>query len=259
MNQICKVREQEIVLDVEANSEQYRADTYESKEPETLTWIERYFSRGDVFYDLGANIGLYSLYSAKILKGKCKIYAFEPEALNYAKLNKNIILNSFSGIIIPCCIAISDHLSFDIFNLHPMGFELTDKGKFTPGSALHCFGSTIDFQGENFTPFHTQGNIGVSLDYLIYELNCDFPDHIKIDVDGHEEKVINGSLKTINDKRLKTVLIEISESEGEKKSISCLLEGAGLVEDTNYQEHSSAALKGTPFEMCHNTIFVRKD
>ena len=54
----CNVRNHIILLDVDSNIEQYRAITYISKEPETLDWIERYFTHRDVIYDVGANIGL---------------------------------------------------------------------------------------------------------------------------------------------------------------------------------------------------------
>ena len=67
---------------------------------------------------MGSNVGLYSLFSAKKLNGAGKVYAFEPEGLNYPKLSRNIYLNNFSGLVIHCCIAVSDGLSFDVFHLH---------------------------------------------------------------------------------------------------------------------------------------------
>ncbi len=42
----------------------YRADTFSSKEPETLAWIDN-FSENSIFWDIGANVGLYSIYAAK--------------------------------------------------------------------------------------------------------------------------------------------------------------------------------------------------
>jgi hypothetical protein len=42
----------------------YRIDTLQSKEPETIEWIEN-FNKDDIFFDIGANIGLYSCYAAK--------------------------------------------------------------------------------------------------------------------------------------------------------------------------------------------------
>ena len=42
----------------------YRADTFSQKEPETLAWIDT-FQKNSVFWDIGANVGLYSIYPVK--------------------------------------------------------------------------------------------------------------------------------------------------------------------------------------------------
>ena len=57
----------------------FRAKTFESKEPETLKWIES-FEPKDTFLDIGANIGIYS-FAAKL---NHKVISIEPDALNYA-------------------------------------------------------------------------------------------------------------------------------------------------------------------------------
>ena len=68
-----------------------RAVTLFTKEPETIAWIDDRVLPGDVFYDIGANIGVFSLYSAKVKKAT--VIAFEPHAKNYGILNENIFLN----------------------------------------------------------------------------------------------------------------------------------------------------------------------
>ena len=59
-----------------------------SKEPETLNWISS-FDPGDNLLDIGANIGIYSPFAAA---RNHKVISLEPDALNYALLNLNIIL-----------------------------------------------------------------------------------------------------------------------------------------------------------------------
>ena len=49
-----------------------RADTFSSKEPETLEWIDT-VPEGAVLWDVGANVGLYSVYAA--LRRKCRVFA----------------------------------------------------------------------------------------------------------------------------------------------------------------------------------------
>jgi len=56
----------------------YRYNTFFSKEPETLNWIDG-FEQNSVFYDIGANVGLYSIYAAK--KKNAQVYSFEPSFL----------------------------------------------------------------------------------------------------------------------------------------------------------------------------------
>ena len=61
-----------------------------AKEPETVRWIEEYVREGDVIFDIGANVGAYSLVTSKVANGKARVYAFEPSFLNFAQLCRNI-------------------------------------------------------------------------------------------------------------------------------------------------------------------------
>ena len=114
----CEIGEALVLLDLESeievdgprNYELWRANTFSTKEPDTLAWIDSFFRPGDVIYDVGANIGQYALYAAKRFSKELKILAFEPEALNYAKLNKNIVLNDMVGTITPYCLALSGQM-----------------------------------------------------------------------------------------------------------------------------------------------------
>jgi len=254
----CSVRGHSILLEVESDIEIFRADTYATKEPETLEWIQRFFRPEDVIYDIGANIGLYSLFAAKHLRSRCKIYAFEPEALNYAKLNKNIYTNGLSGCVVPCCLAVDDKLSFDLFYLHPNVFAVEKLGEgLVAGSALHAFGNSKDHEGRPFEAVHRQGMFGASLDYLVENMGLDLPNHIKIDVDGNEEKIVEGGERTLDNPRLKSVLVEISTRRGGRDPILQRLTKAGFTQVTDFAEHSCAQLRGGPYEDCQNTVFVR--
>lgn len=253
----CHVRDCIVLLDVTSEIEEYRATTYQSKEPETLEWIERYFRPGDVMYDIGANIGLYSLFAAKHIGEKGKVYAFEPEATNFAQLNRNVMLNSLSRVIVPCCVAVTDRPCFDVFYLNPHGFEtMTADRSLVPGSALHSFGVAEDYRGRPFDAFHTQGTVGISVDHLWRVWGLDFPNHMKIDVDGLEEKIVVGAAQTLKDRRLKSILIEVSGNDGAEFIFRCLTE-AGFIEVEEFAEHSSRSLKGTPYEGCVNHVFAR--
>ena len=68
----------------------YRADSFSTKEPETLSWIDS-FDAKSTFWDIGANIGIYSCYAAK--KKNCNVYAFEPSIFNLEWLGRNVQIN----------------------------------------------------------------------------------------------------------------------------------------------------------------------
>ena len=76
-----------------------------SKEPETITWLESFYN-GQTFFDVGANIGLYSLYAAHLYLDS-KIYAFEPHKENFIRLVVNAALNEYTNIY-TYLLAISD-------------------------------------------------------------------------------------------------------------------------------------------------------
>ena len=203
----CKVGEETILLDIDRdyvedgkrNWELWRAQSYATKEPDTIGWIDSFLQEGDVIYDIGANIGQYALYAAKRLKGRCEILAFEPESLNYAKLNRNIVLNKLTETITAYCLAVADSMRLDLFYVQ----------SFMPGASLHTWAQPITQGGKAFSPQHKQGVMGVSLDDLVTRFSLSFPNHIKIDVDGIEDLVIKGGENTLADSRLRSVLVEI--------------------------------------------------
>jgi FkbM family methyltransferase len=168
----------------------YRAKSLLTKEPDTISWIEDYFDPDEIFYDIGANVGVFSLYAAK--QG-LKVYSFEPESQNYAFLNKNIRLNTFKHEIVSLNIALNNVDTISYLAL----------GSVDPGSAMHSFDKK-----ENITGF-TQSVLGYSLDSLIRYFNLDTPNHIKIDVDGNEYRIISGMKETLQNKELKSLCIEI--------------------------------------------------
>lgn len=203
----CNVRDQVILIDVESerdgeasrNHELWRANSFNEKEPDTLDWIDACFQPGETFYDVGANIGQYTLYAARRLGGRARILAFEPEALNHAKLNRNILLNDLGDVVTAYPIAVSDRTAIQHF------YSKT----FAPGAALHALGEPVTQGAVPFAPQNRQGAMAVSLDDLTGRFGLPFPDHVKIDVDGIEDKIVAGASRTLEDARLKTVLIEV--------------------------------------------------
>ena len=97
----------------------------------------------------------------------------------------------------------------------------------------------------------------MSIDHLWQTWDVDLPNHLKIDVDGLEEKIMAEASQTIADPRLKSVPVEISGPEGSKNPIVHQLTQAGFVQVADFPAHSSDLLKGSRYEDSENYVFVR--
>src|SRR2546430_338970 len=81
-----------------------RARSILSKEPDMIRWIDS-FPENSVFWDIGANVGVFSLYAAA--RNHARVLAFEPLAANFHILSKNVQLNPFGQTITAYCVALS--------------------------------------------------------------------------------------------------------------------------------------------------------
>jgi len=174
----------------------YRASSFFNKEPETLAWIDQ-FKENEVFYDIGANIGLYSIYAA--LKG-CKVCAFEPESQNYAELNNNLYKNQLTELVKAINIAFSSENKLDVLNLSSV----------QPGAALHNIGEPLTYEKISFNPKFIQSICAYRLDDFIEMYKLPVPNYLKIDVDGHEYEIIQGAQQTLQSNDLRSILIELN-------------------------------------------------
>ncbi|HRQ22145.1 MAG TPA: FkbM family methyltransferase [Anaerolineales bacterium] len=175
--------------------------------PEVYAWLES-FKPGEVFYDIGANIGMFSLTVAKLYNGQVKIYAFEPSFSTFDSLVRNVIGNRFGDVIIPSSIALGRMRAVRTFNY-------TD---IVAGASVHTLDAVINQTGEEFNPVFKQQVISYSLDDLVEQFGFPVPTHIKIDVDGGELEIIEGMRNILSRSKIKSVLVEITEAhEGDEQ------------------------------------------
>lgn len=184
-----------------------KTQIYKSKackdEPETVKWIKDNFRSGDVFYDVGANVGAFSFVAWDAAGGDCKIYAMEPSFSTFDALCRNIILNKAQNEIKPFNIALGAKTE-----LAELFYTST-----VPGKCQHAIGSPKNSNRENFIP---QAKLSVPcyrLDDLIKNLNLPRPNCMKIDVDGLELEILKGSDETLKDPALRTILVEVNSEE----------------------------------------------
>ena len=200
-----------------------RVITLFAKEPTTIPYLET-FGSDDLFLDIGANVGMYTVYAA-VMTG-CRTVSIEPEALNYAELNKNIYINDLHGRSLAYCAAAGRTFAIDKLLL----------GGFRVGHSHHDFAESswlADMKWSNDVTIKkderiAQGSISVSIDEMVASGAMDLPTHVKIDVDGHEDKVVEGARKTFSDPAVKTVLIELDHRlKQQTAGILEFMEGAG--------------------------------
>ncbi len=175
----------------------YFLGTYELKE---TVLFKNYININTVFYDVGANIGYYTLLAAKRIGENGTIYAFEPDSNNRKKLHANIELNNFKNVVIvPNIVSNKNNKTIKLF--------VSDKKN---------RGMSSIEKPDNFSGI-TENVQTISLDE--FSKTAKFPDLIKIDVEGAEYSVLKG-MKEIMKKNNPDILIEVKDETLYNQNVS---------------------------------------
>jgi FkbM family methyltransferase len=222
---------------------EWRTHTFASKEPETLEWIDA-MPEGAVLWDIGANVGLYSVYAAK--KRKCQVWAFEPSVFNLELLARNIQLNDVTSHVCILPLALSDALG-------PNAMRMTTTEW---GGALSTFGRDFGWHGGAIDKVFEFRTMGLTMDLAAELLAIPQPEYIKIDVDGLEHFILKGGTAVL--RNVRQVLIEVNDDFREQaEECEVLLKQAGLIMKDKRQSEMIAA-STTGFQSAFNQIWVRR-
>ena len=183
---------------------------YGNWEPTITFMFKKIIKPGMVVLDVGANMGYYTLLSAKLMKGTGKIYAFEPTSGGFKRLKTNISLNNFNNIKIE-------------------NIGLSNENKKIKAKIRHSW--KLDGLVEP-----KEDNINMmKLDDYLQKNKINKVNFIKIDVDGYEYEVLKGAEKTL--KKDKPVLcLEMGDYEGKNPGYS-RQEIISLLNSLNYSFH----------------------
>ena len=192
----------------------YRASSFATKEPETLDWIDALPS-GAILWDIGANVGLYSVYAA--IKRDSQVYAFEPSVFNLEQLARNIHLNKLQRRITIVPVALSERTGASLFKMTSTAW----------GGALSTFDQDFGQDGEALKEVFEYTTCGISMSDAISYLGIPSPQFIKMDVDGIEHLILRGGKAVLQ--QVESVLVEINDdfAEQAQQASQCLSE-AGL-------------------------------
>ena len=181
----------------------YRIKTFFSKEPETLKWLDKNGGKNKVLFDIGANMGVYSIYFAK--KFDAQVFSFEPSFKNLEVLSKNVKLNFLHNNVKIISNPLCNDFTFSKFY----------QNDFLPGEAKARFiidKNDLEEYSKNFNQKSNEvfyNTLGFSLDNLLDKKIIDKPDLIKIDVDGNELEIIKGAKNLLNNTNKLSILLEI--------------------------------------------------
>ena len=193
----------------------WRYETLLTKEPETIEWIDA-MAPGETLWDIGANVGIYSLYAAK--RG-LKVMAFEPHFANYFHLCANIVLNGLQDRVTAFCLAFAGERRVSTINLAALDF----------GHSMSSFDSDLDFRGKPYEVAFRQGMVSYDIDGFVRDCSVPVPDHVKIDVDGIELDIIGGGRAVFANPALKSVSVELIETDqAQVDGVGAVLSAGGL-------------------------------
>jgi len=224
--------------------EVWRAATMMIKEEGTIEWLRGAIRPDDVLYDIGANIGLYSIFAGVQMGGGGRVYAFEPHAVNFTHLCRNIMANGLAETVTPVSVALNDGPAFSTF--HYLQWDAA--------SSFSQFGDVAD----DFPTKFVELKYGCALDEMLSAGALPPPTLIKIDVDGNEPKVLRGMEGLLKGPRKpRSVQVEIPKGDGD--GIGALMKAMGyeLAHRHFTMSGKKKLARGLSHDdVAHNAVFV---
>ena len=199
-----------------------------------MMFLLHFIGAGDVFADIGANSGAYTILASGVKRAKT--YAFEPVPSTYKRLLRNIALNDISTLVTPMMCAVG-----------------ATPGRLAFSSQLDTMNRVADQEGPS--------TITVDVTTLDDVFGADIPSLMKIDVEGYEEAVLRGGDRVLRDPRLQAIVAEVNEASHaygyNENEVLRLLSGYGF--SPYAYDPFDRALAALPAlnNKENNTIFVR--
>lgn len=181
-----------------------RARTFLGKEPATIDWLRSSLQPDDVFLDIGANIGIFSLFAAAHISNAGHVYACEPHLPTASQLIRNMAMNNFGDRMSVLSIAASGQNGFTPFHYK----------RWREGAS----GSQLEIEGNpalaTTRAVGAELKYGLTVDAMVEQGVIRAPNLIKIDTDGIEIPITRGMEKLLrSDRRPRSLLIEIQKGE----------------------------------------------
>ena len=241
--------------------------SFQSYEAYTTFLISKFLRGGDVFVDIGANIGYYTILGAEKIGAGGKVFAFEPEKENFLLLQKNVVANGFTDRVILSNRAISDcagERELFICSYNPGGHSL-----FNPGQKPEIF----------ITP-HVIDNkrINIEIEKVRTTTLDNFLGHgaivnfIKMDIQGAEGSAQKGMLNILKNNPQIIIISEfwpaglVATGNDPKEYLIKFLELGFSIYDIDEHKQSLTSMKinqflekYTPLNSKSTNLLIRRD
>ncbi len=183
-----------------------RAKWFLSKEPDTISWLRSNLRPDDVFLDIGANVGTFSIFAAKHISDAGHVYACEPHLPTTVQLIQNVAANNLEKRVSVISIAASGEDGFAPFHYK----------RWREGAS----GSQLAVEGGPGLEKHvgTELKSGMKIDTMVAQGLIRPPNMIKIDTDGIEIQIVLGMKNLLCSKqRPRSILVEIQSGESQRQ------------------------------------------
>lgn len=226
-------------------------EIFKGFEEDELDFLNHFLHAGDTFLDIGANVGLFSIYAANKVGNTGHVHAFEPSSTTYGRLQENIQLNSFSQII-----------------------ESFHQGLSSEKGALQLSIANTGFDAFNSFAAPTLGGLASYEEVPVTTLDEHMMQHnlapgqialAKIDVEGWEVEVLKGAKNTLGSSDAPVLIIEFTEMNARNAGTTCA-ELSYCLRDLGYTlytyNRANSTLKLEPFGKSYdymNLIAIKGD
>jgi len=192
-----------------------------AREPWTVSWLQEHVLPHQVLYDVGANVGTFSLIAAHRLEQHGTVVAFEPGYASFGRLCDNIVLNRSDKVVIPVPLPLAS-----ITELRWLSYRSLE-----PGQSRHALSPSS--KPKKKMDRYQQRVLAMRLDDLVSVFDLPRPNHMKVDVDGAELEVLQGAEQVLSDSSLETIMIEVDRTLTD--AISGILAAHGFTLESRHQ------------------------
>lgn len=171
-----------------------------SYEVETLEFASKYIIKSDQVFDVGANIGYFTLKFSSLVGDNGEVHSFEPSQREFLHLCRNLMNNKISNVF-SNQVALSNKNSYSRINI-------LDEDRYGAYNSIN----KITHRKVNEAKVHTETTRTLKIDTYLDLFPNIRPTLIKIDVEGHEKQVLEGMQRLLTEPNSPCLIIEVCES-----------------------------------------------